>query len=84
MVFFFLSFIFFGFGFWFSTVALLAWRVVFFCGHWVGLGLGFIIQHRGKFCPRLDYTGTCYLFIDEMEGEDGRVWAGGRRQDAFC
>lgn len=46
MVFFFLSFIFiFGFwflvfGLWFLTVALLAWRVVFFRGHWVGVGLG--------------------------------------------
>lgn len=82
------------FGLWFLTVALLAWRVVFFFfflgGGWVGLGLGlgFIIQHgESFFCPRLDYTtGTCYLLlIDEMGGRDGRVWAGGRRrQDAFC
>lgn len=54
------------FGFWFLTVALLAWRVVFLFG-W-GLGWCYI-QHGGKFCPRLDYTtGTCYLFIDEMGG----------------
>lgn len=49
---------------------------------WVGLG--FIIQHGGKFCPRLDYTtGTCYLLlIDEMGG--GMEGYRRRRQDAFC
>lgn len=78
------------FGLWFLTVALLAWRVVFFFSWWglgwVGVGVGVHYTTQGKFCPRLDYTtGTCYLLlIDEMGGRDGRVWAGGRRQDAFC
>lgn len=86
MFFFFLSFSLLGFFFWFLVFNCRVTRVargVFFGLGWVGVGVHYTTW--GKFCPRLDYTGTCYLlFIDEMEGEDGRVWAGGRRQDAFC
>lgn len=75
------------FWFWFLVLALLsrysrgAW--CFIVG--IGLGLG-LYTTWGKFFFALDWTtGTCYLFfIDEMGGEDGRVWAGERRQDAFC
>lgn len=78
--FFFLSFSFlvlvFGFGF---TVALLAWRVVFFFFGW-GLGwvgLGFIIQHRENL-PSTGPTGTCYLFFLSMrwKGMGGRTASG--------
>lgn len=58
MFFFFLSFSFlddFFFGLWFLTVALLAWRVVFFFffgGHWVGVG---VIYNMGESFA-LDWT----------------------------
>lgn len=79
MKFFFLFWFFWFFGFF--TVALLAWRVVFFCGHWVGVHY---TTWGGKFA--LDWTtGTCYLFIDEMGGgmegygrASGRAVASGR------
>lgn len=74
-VFFFFSF--FPFHFWFLvfvfgffTVALLAWRVVFFFvsgGHWVGLGWGSLYNMGESFA--LDYNRYMYLFfIDEMAG----------------
>lgn len=62
--FFFLSFSFLVFGFWFLTVALLAWRVVFSGGHWVGLGWGWGYIQLGEsfFLPSTGLqTGTCYL-----------------------
>lgn len=58
------------FGLWFLTVALLAWRVVF-----CGLGLGFIIQHGGKFCPRLDLQVHVTFFLLMRWEEE---WKGGR------
>lgn len=51
---FFLSFL--VFGSWFFTVALLAWRVVFYCGHWVGLGWGWGSLYNMGESFALDWT----------------------------
>lgn len=77
--FFFLSFSLLVLGFWFLTVALLAWRVVFFFfgGGWVGLGLG-LYTTRGKFCPRLDYRQVHVTFFLLMRWEEGWKGMGGR------
>lgn len=91
MFFFFLSFSFlddFFFGLWFLTVALLAWRVVFFF-FLVGIGLGLgLYTTWGKVLPS---TGLHYRYmlpkvlIDEMgRGMEGYGRAGGGVRTLFA
>lgn len=60
--------------FWFFTVALLAWRVVFFFFLFlVGIGLGWVGVHYTTWGESLPSTGlqvhvTFFLIIDEMAG----------------
>lgn len=77
---FFLSFLFiFGFWFlvfWFFTVALLAWRVVFFCFFFVSIGLGWVGLYTtwGKVLPSTGLQVHVTFFIDEMAGGGMEGW----------
>lgn len=84
----FFHFLFFSFWFWFflSRYSRGAWCSFFLGGVGLGWGWGSLYNIGESFA--LDWTTlqvhVTFFFIDEMGGRDGRVWAGGRRQDAFC